>query len=96
MIRGREEEALLNLAKLHANGNLHDAFVKAEFAEMKMKITEEAQLEQGWKSMITNRQTMRKVLLGIILQFSVQTTGVSAIQYYSRELSGEGWWRKSG
>jgi hypothetical protein len=85
MIQGREEEALLNLAKLHANGNVHDAFVKAEFAEMKMKIREEAELEQGWKSMITNRQTMRKVLLGIILQFSVQTTGVSAIQYYSRK-----------
>ena len=83
------------MAKLHANGNLHDAFVKAEFAEMKMKITEEAQLEQGWKSMVTNRQTMRKVLLGIILQFSVQTTGVSAIQYYSRESCGRRSWQRS-
>lgn len=26
---------------------------------------------------------MRKVLYGIILQFSVQMTGVSAIQYYA-------------
>jgi hypothetical protein len=37
--RGREEEVLLNLAKLLANGYLHEALVKVEFAEMKIKVT---------------------------------------------------------
>jgi hypothetical protein len=33
--------------------------------------------------MVRDRNNARKILLGIILQFSVQMTGVSAIQYYS-------------
>lgn len=31
----------------------------------------------------SDRTNLRKVIYGIILQFSVQMTGVSAIQYYA-------------
>lgn len=49
MIVGREQEALATLARLHARGNERDAFVIAEFSEMKAKIQEERELESAWK-----------------------------------------------
>ena len=83
MIKGREEEALQALARLHARGNCNDLFVRGEFAEIREKITEEAKIESSWKEMFKDRTNIRKIMLGVILQFSVQMTGVSAIQYYS-------------
>lgn len=48
MIKGREEEALVVLAKLHARGNQNDAFVRGEFAEMRETVRREAAEEKGW------------------------------------------------
>lgn len=48
MIKGREEEALHNLAKLHARGDINDPFVRGEFEEMRRKVHEEAANEAGW------------------------------------------------
>ena len=83
MIKGREEDALQALARLHARGNCNDNFVRGEFAEIREKIAEEAKIESSWKEMFKDRTNLRKIMLGVILQFSVQMTGVSAIQYYS-------------
>ncbi len=71
------------LAKLHAYGNTSDPFVVSELAEMKAKIEEERDQEQGWAEIFHNPNNLRKIFMGIIVQFSVQMTGVSAIQYYS-------------
>ncbi|WWC86547.1 uncharacterized protein L201_001424 [Kwoniella dendrophila CBS 6074] len=83
MIKGREEEALRTLARLHARGNENDAFVRGEFLTMREKVGEEAAQNQSWSLIFGDRTNLRKVLYGIILQFSVQMTGVSAIQYYA-------------
>lgn len=83
MIQGREEDALYNLARLHARGNRNDALVQGEFAELKAKISEERAVSSSWREIFGSMTNLRKILLGIILQFSVQMTGVSAIQYYS-------------
>lgn len=48
MIKGREEESLQALAKLHANGNTEDDFVRGEYQEMKQKVIEEANVNKGW------------------------------------------------
>lgn len=48
MIRGRPEEALTNLARIHARGNQNDAFVIGEFREMKGKVEQEARVNQSW------------------------------------------------
>ncbi|EKD05555.1 glucose transporter [Trichosporon asahii var. asahii CBS 8904] len=83
MLKGREDEALLTLAKLHARGDTSDPFVLGEFHEMQAKIREEAQIDQGWGQIFHNPQNFRRVMLGVILQFSVQMTGVSFLQYYA-------------
>jgi hypothetical protein len=81
---GRHEEALGALARLHASGNKEDVFVQAELVEIIQQVEEEALLSQNaFQQIFTNPQNMRKVALGVILQFSAQMTGVSVIQYYS-------------
>ncbi|OCF45339.1 glucose transporter [Kwoniella heveanensis CBS 569] len=83
MIKGREADALRALARLHAQGNENDPLVQGEFAVMKEKVEEEALQSQSWSALFVDKTNARKVLYGIILQFSVQMTGVSAIQYYA-------------
>jgi hypothetical protein len=48
MIKGREEEALRTLARLHARGNANDLFVRGEFDLMRSKVLEEAAMDQSW------------------------------------------------
>lgn len=48
MIKGRGEDALKSLARLHARGNINDHFVQGEYQEMQTKVTEEAAMEGGW------------------------------------------------
>jgi len=101
MIKGRHEDALKNLARLHSRGNINDQFVQGEYQEMLSKVREEASMEGGWGlvschhpsflrltfyQIFKDKTNLRKVLYGIILQFSVQMTGVSAIQYYAGQV----------
>lgn len=83
MIKGRESEALTVLAKLHARGDECDPLVLGEFHEMKSKVQEEEAVKSGWGEIFHNKGNLRKVALGVILQFSVQMTGVSFLQYYA-------------
>lgn len=48
MIQGREEDALRTLARLHARGNMNDAFVRGEFDLMRAKVLEEKSMDQSW------------------------------------------------
>lgn len=88
MIKGREEEALQVLAQLHARGDTSDPLVQGEFAEMREKVSSEASVDSGWGQLLRNRENLRKVMLGVILQFSVQMTGVSFLQYYGPRVYG--------
>ncbi|MCO5590307.1 hypothetical protein L7F22_044276 [Adiantum nelumboides] len=86
MLKGRKEEAQQTLARLHARNEIQNPFVLSQMTELEAAVQRDQEAERkhgGWTSLFTNRQTFRKVLLGIILQFSVQMTGVSAIQYFS-------------
>lgn len=84
MDHGRQEEALRTLAKLHANDNLEDAFVRAEFAEIQRSISEQHEVEaKSYAQLFGSRSSFRRLLIGVALQASGQMTGVSAIQYFS-------------
>ncbi|KZT57196.1 MFS sugar transporter [Calocera cornea HHB12733] len=85
--KGRNEEALANLARLHAHGNTEDAFVIAELADINEALKREAEIgEASWGELFFVPSNFRRLALGFILQFSVQMTGVSAIQYYSPQI----------
>ncbi len=88
MSKGREEDALRSLARLHARGDTSDVFVRAELAEIKAQLAIEKGTSSGWSEIFNSSQNIRKVAIGVILQFSVQITGVAAIQYYAPKIFG--------
>lgn len=81
---GREEYGLQTLARLHANGDVNDAWVRAEYAQIQESITFEHEHEaKSYLELFRNRASFRRLFLACALQASVQMTGVSAIQYFS-------------
>jgi MFS family permease len=86
-MKGRDGEALEALARLHAHGNVQDTFVRAEYEEILAAVRRD-QLEgtAAIGDLFTNKSLFRRLVLGIALQFSVQMTGVSCLQYYSPQI----------
>lgn len=81
---GREEEGLKTLAKLHARGDVQDAWVRAEYAQIQESITYEHEHEaKSYLQLFRNKSSFRRLFLACAIQASVQMTGVSAIQYFS-------------
>lgn len=78
------EEAQKSLARLHAHGDYNDSFVVAQMEDIKGDIKRMSEIgEATWTEVFTAPTNFRRLALGYVLQFSVQMTGVSAIQYYS-------------
>ncbi|KAF7369841.1 Quinate permease [Mycena sanguinolenta] len=82
--KGRMTEARATLARLHANGDIDDPFVISQIKDIEADIAKSQDVgEASWSELFTVSSNFRRLSLGYILQFSVQMTGVSAIQYYS-------------
>lgn len=86
MMKGRHEDALKTLARLHARGNVNDPVVVGEYTNIKALIEEDGAIDQSWGVIFRDSVNLRKVFYGVVLQFSVQMTGVSAIQYYANDV----------
>lgn len=85
--QGRSDEALRSLARLHARGDITDALVVAEHQEILEQCEiERKETQDAWVQLLTRPSNLRRLFLGIALQFSVQMTGVSCIQYYSPQI----------
>ncbi|KAF6800230.1 sugar transport protein [Colletotrichum sojae] len=84
---GRVDEGLQTLAKLHAHGDVNDAWVRAEFEQIQESIAVEHEgSAKSYKELFTDKSCFRRLFLACALQGSIQMTGVSAIQYYSVEI----------
>ncbi|KAL1735018.1 general substrate transporter [Schizophyllum commune] len=82
--KGRMDLARATLARLHAHGDENDTFVLAQVEDIQQEMDRAKHIgESTWKECFVVPANFRRVALGFILQFSVQLTGVSAIQYYS-------------
>lgn len=80
----RADEGLRTLAKLHANGDISDPWVQAEFAQIQETISFEHEHEaKSYKELFVNPSAFRRLFLAVAIQASIQMTGVSAIQYFS-------------
>ncbi|CAG8532396.1 4293_t:CDS:10 [Cetraspora pellucida] len=82
----RDDEALVVLAKLRANGDKTDPIVTDEFNEIKENVIFER--EFGAKSYlelvkIGPENIRKRVILGIAIQAFQQLTGMNAIMYYA-------------
>ncbi|OJJ03472.1 hypothetical protein ASPVEDRAFT_53867 [Aspergillus versicolor CBS 583.65] len=84
MDHDRHQEALQTLAKLHADNDMNNTWVVAEFEQIKRTIQD--QKENGASSLyelFKDPASFRRLFLVTALQASVQMTGVSAIQYFA-------------
>lgn len=81
--RDRVEDATRALAKLHARGNINDAYVHAEVAEIVSKLQWEKQNPPPtyFKMLFGNER--RRTWIGIGVQFFQQVTGINVIMYYA-------------
>ncbi|OSC96354.1 general substrate transporter [Trametes coccinea BRFM310] len=83
-MKGRNEEALQVLARLHAHGDIHDPFVVNEHKEILAQVRiEQQETRDAWAQLFLVKSNFRRLVLGIAIQFSIQMTGVSVIQYYA-------------
>ncbi|EIN03883.1 general substrate transporter [Punctularia strigosozonata HHB-11173 SS5] len=83
-MKGRDDDALQILARLHAHGDTSDPFVVAEHREILDQIAlEKLETRNAWHQLFFIPSNFRRLFLGVAIQFSVQMTGVSVIQYYS-------------
>ncbi|KAM0344125.1 hypothetical protein ACHAPU_007846 [Fusarium lateritium] len=84
MDHGRAEEGLQTLAKLHAHGDVNDAWVRAEFDQIQERLALEHEASaKSYSELFTDKSCFRRLWLAISVQVAAQMTGVSAIQYYS-------------
>ncbi|KIM83643.1 hypothetical protein PILCRDRAFT_819288 [Piloderma croceum F 1598] len=82
--KGRMDEARATLARLHAHGDSNDPFISSQMEDIRVDLDKSRDIgESNWLELFTVPSNFRRLSLGYILQFSVQMTGVSAIQYYS-------------
>ncbi|KAI1462783.1 general substrate transporter [Annulohypoxylon moriforme] len=80
----RSEEGLRTLAKLHANGDVDDEWVRAEYASIQETVSfEHAHEAKSYLELFTNPSAFRRLFLACSIQAATQMTGVSAIQYFS-------------
>ncbi|KAH9855390.1 general substrate transporter [Lenzites betulinus] len=83
-MKGRNDEALHVLARLHAHGDIHDPFVVSEHREILAQVRfEQQETRDAWTQLFMVKSNFRRLVLGIAIQFSIQMTGVSVIQYYA-------------
>lgn len=81
---GKSDQGLHNLALLHANGDINDAYVRAEFEIITSQINEEHEhAAKTYSELFRTRSNTRRIILACACQVSTQMTGVSAIQYFS-------------
>ncbi|KAH8811843.1 MFS sugar transporter-like protein [Xylogone sp. PMI_703] len=87
---GQPEKGMQTLARLHAHGDVNDAWVRAEFDQIQESITFEHENEaKSYIELFRNRSSFRRLFIACALQASIQMTGVSAIQYYSVTIYGQ-------
>ncbi|ODV86796.1 hypothetical protein CANARDRAFT_27184 [[Candida] arabinofermentans NRRL YB-2248] len=83
IMKGKLDEGLKTIARLHANGDTEDPFVVVEFDQILTEVEMEKKLNSTWLDLFNTRDRFRRIIICVALQASVQLTGVSAIQYYS-------------
>jgi sugar porter (SP) family MFS transporter len=89
MDKGKQEECLKTLARLHSNGNIDDAWVIAEMEQIQESIADEHANKKSYFEIFREISCFRRLLIACGLQASIQMTGVSAIQYYSVTIYGQ-------
>ncbi|KAI9491632.1 general substrate transporter [Zychaea mexicana] len=84
--KGRNEEALEVLAKLHANGDANAPFVQQEYHEIIEQVSHERAVSVTNYFELFKGTLRRRLILGILIQVFQQFTGINSIMYYAPQI----------
>lgn len=78
--KGRYEDAHAVIKKLHDDIASGDGFADREFNQIRLQIEYERKVSiKSWSSLFTKASNRRRLILGIMLQVFLQTTGVNVV-----------------
>lgn len=81
--KGREDQALQVLAKVHANGNANDEMVQCEFIEIRDTLRLEKEVEaQSWLELVRTKGNLHRLLILVTAGFFSQWSGNGLVSYY--------------
>ena len=76
--KGRDKDALQVLARVHANGDQDDEYVRAEYAEIKEKFEWEQTVKKpSYIDLLFSKKYARRTYIGIGAQFWQQAVGIN-------------------
>lgn len=82
--KSRDNDALQVLARVHANGDQDDEYVRAEYAEIKEKFEWEQTVKKpSYFDLLFSKKYARRTYIGIGTQFWQQAVGINSILYYA-------------
>ncbi|KAK0377862.1 hypothetical protein CLIM01_04774 [Colletotrichum limetticola] len=81
--RGRTDEAIEILARLHANGDRQHPLVIAETQEIMGTLEHEEQHDGGWKELIVPASNLKRFIIAVLINICYQIIGANAILYFS-------------
>ncbi len=88
--RGRYDEAHAVITRLHgdvASAQDNHSFAEREFHQIRQQIEFEREVTiRSWSYLFTKASNRRRLLLGVLLQVFLQTTGVNVVNYYQTQL----------
>jgi MFS family permease len=81
--KGREEEALAILAKLHANGDENDELVQLEYREIRQTLAQEKEVaKRSYMELIATPGNRMRLFITITIGFFSQWSGNGLVSYY--------------
>ncbi|KAK7460216.1 hypothetical protein Landi51_00464 [Colletotrichum acutatum] len=87
--KGRHDEAIGVLARLHANGNREDALVLSETQEIVSALNHEKESNGGWKDLIAPSPNLKRFTIAVLTNIFYQILGGNMILYFSSFLIGK-------
>ncbi|KAK1547577.1 hypothetical protein CPAR01_01544 [Colletotrichum paranaense] len=87
--KGRHDEAIGVLARLHANGNREDALVLSETQEIVAALNHEKESNGGWKDLIAPSPNLKRFTIAVLTNIFYQILGGNMILYFSSFLIGK-------
>ncbi|KAG2421025.1 hypothetical protein HFD88_000641 [Aspergillus terreus] len=83
----RDDEALAVIRRLNGHKGQDDAFIQAEFYQMREQLRfEKSQHVAGWGELFTRPSHRKRLILAVLVQAFTQLSGINVINYYQTDL----------
>jgi hypothetical protein len=80
--KGREEEALQNIARMHANGDTDDELVQYEMIEIRHGLEVDKRAASGYTAFFKTPGNRKRLFVLMVIAASGQLNGAGLVSYY--------------